>query len=60
MGKIPPKKYWQGKIQKNIDRANTYNKKLTIGGWRVLRFWEHEIKKNPEMFIKKIKHALRR
>lgn len=24
-------------------------------GWKVLRFWEHEIKKNPERCIKKVK-----
>ena len=55
LGKIPPKKYWQGKIQKNIDRAKKYNKQLKKDGWKVLRFWEHDIKKNPERCIKKVK-----
>lgn len=55
LGKIPPKKYWQGKIQKNIDRAKKYNRQLKKEGWIVLRFWEHEILNKPDYCIKKIK-----
>ena len=55
LGKIPPKKYWQAKIQKNIDRAERYNKVLKKDGWNVLRFWEHEIKRDSLKCIKKIK-----
>ena len=54
LGKVPPKKYWQEKIQKNIDRAKKYNQILRKGGWKVLRFWEHEIMKNPSKCISKI------
>ena len=38
------KKYWEGKIQKNIDRAKKYNKQLKKEGWKVIRIWEHELK----------------
>ena len=55
LGKVPPKKYWQEKIQKNIDRAKKYNRQLRKEGWTVLRFWEHDIKKNAKKCIKKIK-----
>jgi len=55
--KVPPKKYWQEKIQKNIDRAKKYNKQLKKDGWKVIRFWEHDAKKNPEKCIKKVKEA---
>lgn len=55
LGKIPPKAYWQGKIQKNIDLAQKYNRALKKDGWKVLRFWEHVIKKNPKKCINKIK-----
>ena len=55
LDKVPPKKYWQGKIQKNIDRAEKYNKQLKKDGWKVLRFWEHDIKTNQEKCIKKVK-----
>lgn len=54
LGKVPPRKYWQKKIQKNIDRAKKYNKMLKKDGWKVFRFWEHEIKKNSNSCIKRI------
>jgi len=61
LGKVPPKKYWQGKIEKNIARAEKYNRKLRKDGWTVLRIWEHYIKKNPEKCIMKVKrYYLRR
>ena len=55
LGKVPPRKYWQKKIQKNIDRAKKYNNMLKKDGWKVVRIWEHEIKRNAETCIKKIK-----
>ncbi|MEA3357622.1 MAG: very short patch repair endonuclease [Patescibacteria group bacterium] len=55
LGKIPPKEYWQEKIQKNINRAKKYNKQLRNEGWTVLRFWEHNVKKNPKKCIEKVK-----
>ena len=38
--------YWINKIERNIERDNTNNQKLTSMGYQVLRFWEHEIKKD--------------
>lgn len=55
LGKVPPRKYWQKKIQKNIDRAKKYNKMLKKEGWKVIRIWEHDIRKNEEKCIKKIR-----
>ena len=55
LGKIPPRKYWQKKIQKNIDRAKNYNKMLKKDGWKVMRFLEHEVKENEKNCIKLLK-----
>ena len=52
LGKIPPKRYWQAKIEKNIARDKKYTKQLKKEGWKVLRFWEHELKKCPDQCIK--------
>lgn len=52
--KVPPKKYWQAKIKRTIERDKRYTKQLKKEGWKVLRFWEHEIKRNPEQCIKRI------
>mgnify|MGYP001608769470 CR=1 FL=1 len=57
LDKVPPRKYWQKKIQKNIDRAKKYNKMLKKEGWKVVRLWEHEIKKNEEKCIKLLKQS---
>ena len=57
--KVPPRKYWQKKIQKNIDRAKKYNNLLKIKGWVVLRFWEHDVKNNPRECLEKVKHMLK-
>lgn len=49
------KKYWIPKINRNVERAKEVNKQLKKDGWTVLRFWEHDIKKNPGKCIAKVK-----
>lgn len=46
--------FWINKIDGNVRRDDTVNAKLKEAGWRVLRFWEHEIRENPEKVILKI------
>ena len=50
--------YWKPKINRNVERAKEVNKQFKKEGWIVLRFWEHEVKKNPEKCIIKVKKAL--
>lgn len=38
-----PKKYWQEKILKNIERDRKVNRELKQLGWSVLRIWEHDL-----------------
>jgi len=38
-----PKKYWQKKIQDNIDRDRKTRKRMRGVGWKVLRVWEHQL-----------------
>ena len=40
------REFWIPKIERNIDRDNEVNDRLTKDGWTVLRFWGEEIKKN--------------
>ena len=58
LNKIPPKKYWQDKIERNITRDRKYTKQLKKEYWRVLRFWEHDIKNNSEKCLSKIKKLI--
>lgn len=49
-----PKKYWLGKIGKNVERDRIITNKLKKDGWQVLRIWEHEIMEDMEKVIRKI------
>lgn len=52
--------YWIPKIEKNILRDKQSNKKLKKAGWKVLRFWQQQIIKDPLKCLKKIKIALKK
>ena len=49
-----PKKYWRNKIRQNMLRDKRNRNLLRKHGWKVLRIWENEIKKNSEKAINKI------
>ncbi len=44
-------KYWKTKIANNQRRDKEVKKQLVRERWKVLRFWEHEIKDNPNRVI---------
>ena len=46
--------YWLPKIKRNVRRDKTVNRELKKLGWRVLRIWEHELKKNQERCVNRI------
>jgi DNA mismatch endonuclease (patch repair protein) len=46
--------YWENKINGNIKRDKYVNRELKKNGWKVLRFWESDIKKNPKKIVQKI------
>lgn len=48
------KEYWTNKINRNKLRDKTVTKELKQLGWRVIRFWEFDIKKHPEKCIERI------
>lgn len=56
--KIPPRKYWQAKIKGNMERDKKYTRQLKKDGWKVLRFWEHEVNKNTDCVVDKILAAI--
>lgn len=53
------KKFWKEKIIKNKIRDKKVNYQLKKTGWKVLRFWEHKIKKNRAECVEKIITALK-
>ena len=57
----PPKsnkKYWKAKVERNTKRDRYVNRKMKKEGWKVIRFWEHQVKENELHIIKKINELL--
>ena len=50
--------YWIPKIERNMARDTTNEKKLENMGWIVIRFWGKEIKKNLEACVNEVKEAI--
>jgi len=53
------KKFWRDKIERNMRRDKRISRKLRRDGWFVLRFWEHDIEKDPEKCIRRIKRKIK-
>lgn len=50
--------FWREKIKKNRKRDRTVTNYLRRNGWKVLRIWEHAIKKNKEKEIVKVLNSI--
>jgi DNA mismatch endonuclease, patch repair protein len=50
--------FWKNKITRNKERDKEVNFILKKSDWKVLRIWEHEIKKNPEKSLQKVVASL--
>lgn len=50
--------YWQAKLLKNKKRDQKHIRELKKQGWMVLRLWECEIEKKPELVRKKLEKLL--
>lgn len=51
--------YWNSKIRKNMNRDRSVDRSLSLVGWLVVRFWEHELQR-PGKCAQKIKQHLSR
>lgn len=52
--------YWRNKIKYNLRRRTAVAKQLKSEGWRVMRFWECEIRRDPVRLAKIVKRRLDR
>jgi len=50
--------YWSEKYKRNKRRDRRVSAMLRRNGWTVLRIWEHEVKREPERVVKKIRNIL--
>ena len=51
------KQFWHKKIRRNIERDKEVNAALKGMGWKVVRFWEHEIRQNVDKCVERVKRA---
>lgn len=52
--------YWVGKILRNVARDDAVTRELTDRGWKVLRYWESELKRNLKTAVEDVVSAVRR
>lgn len=52
------KEFWYKKIKRNIERDKEVNNMLKEMGWKVIRFWEHEIKEDVEKCVTRVKEKI--
>lgn len=50
--------YWVKKIEENMDRDKSIDKRLLFLGWTVIHFWGQEIMKNTDECIKIIEETI--
>lgn len=53
------RKYWRKKIENNRNRDVIVNYKLKRTGWKVVRLWEYNVKKQKDKCVEKIIRCLR-
>ena len=54
------REFWEGKIDANAKRDRQVTARLKRDGWKVLRFWEHDLKQSPSLVLRGIKAQVRK
>lgn len=52
--------FWREKIERNRRRDRRNAQKLRRSGWRVVRLWEHQVKRDVPFCVQKVSEALDR
>lgn len=52
--------YWLAKIRRNMERDRLASEALRKAGWRILRFWESDLLRNPQRAVDQTLRALAR
>ncbi len=52
------RKFWTEKIEGNKRRGKAVTRKLRKAGWAVIRFWEHQVRREPQKCLQQIQSAL--
>jgi DNA mismatch endonuclease, patch repair protein len=52
------KAFWIGKVERNVARDREVGQRLSEEGWTVMRFWEHDIRRDPDRVVSEIVRAV--
>jgi DNA mismatch endonuclease Vsr len=51
--------FWRAKIERNRERDEHANRELESNGFRVMRFWEHELRTDLKECVRRVSNMLR-
>ena len=52
------RRFWREKRLYNQAHDKSVNRRLRLRGWRVIRIWQHSLRKSPETCLKRIRRAV--
>lgn len=52
------RKFWDKKREGNMARDKRVNRQLRRQGWKVIRIWQHSLRKSPQTCLNRIRRAL--
>ena len=52
--------FWRKKIRDNKIRRKKVRKNLKENNWKIMEFWEHDIRKKPELVTSKIEYMIKK
>ncbi|WP_410052411.1 very short patch repair endonuclease [Bradyrhizobium sp. SZCCHNS30122] len=51
--------FWKQKLQRNRERDRAVTQELEAADWKVLRFWEHEVRQQLPSVLRTVKRTIR-
>lgn len=52
------RKFWDNKRETNMARDRRVTRQLRARGWKVIRIWEHALKKSPQTCLARVRRAV--
>lgn len=50
--------FWDAKLDRNVARDRRADRELSDSGWKVVRFWEHSVKRDPSLCTEELEAIL--
>lgn len=51
--------FWKQKLRRNCERDKAVTQRLEAADWKVLRFWEHEVRQEISSVAQRVKRTVR-